>query len=170
MITCPECGFSEVDGTLFCSNCGSRLLSAEHIGGTSPADRNQTNLAPMPPLIGKRVGPQAGAEVIRIVVGSTGREVTMTTLDKIHIGRGDAERAVVPELDLAPDGAAEAGVSRLHAVILSTAQGLAIMDLESVNGTRVNGYRIPANLPFALNDSDTLILGDLKLSVFVEGE
>jgi hypothetical protein len=171
MITCSECGHVELEGTLFCSKCGSNLLSADQTDtGTIKLPAGGSSSVPsVPPLIGKRGGPAVSASAIRFVIIPSGREITLTTQDRIHIGRGDPRRGVIPELDLAHDGAAEAGVSRLHAAVLATAQGIAIMDLDSVNGTHVNGYRLPANLPFALNDGDMLLLGDLQIQVFFEG-
>ena len=171
MIACPECGHEELEGSLFCSNCGSNMRTVDETEtGTIKLPAGDASGVPsVPPLIGKRAGPAVSASAIRFVIGSDGREATLTTQDRIHIGRGDPRRDVIPELDLAADGAAEAGVSRMHAVVLSTAQGIAIMDLDSVNGTHLNGYRLPANLPFALNDGDTLLLGDLQIQVFFEG-
>ncbi len=171
MITCPECQHAELEGSLFCSNCGSNLLAGAEADTSTiklPAGDGSGVPSP-PPLIGKRIGPAASASAIRFVIVSSGREVTLPTQDRIHIGRGDPSRDVLPELDLARDGAAEAGVSRMHAAVLATAQGIAVMDLESVNGTHVNGYRLPPNLPFALDDGDTLLLGDLQILVFFEG-
>jgi hypothetical protein len=171
MITCPECQHAELEGSLFCSNCGSNLLTGDEADTSTiklPAG-DASGMPSPPPLVGKRVGPAVSAAAIRFVIVPSSRQITLGTQDRIHIGRGDPGRDILPELDLAHDGAAEAGVSRMHAVVLSTAQGIAIMDLDSVNGTHVNGFRLPPNLPFALNDGDTLLLGDLKILVFFEG-
>lgn len=170
MITCPECQQEELEGALFCSNCGASLLA--------DSDDSRTNTLPFsqvpapqnaPPLVGKKRGPAVDAAIIRFVIPSSGRQVTQPMQDQIRVGRADPQRGVFPELDLTGDGGSGAGISRLHAVILSTAQGIAIMDLDSVNGTKVNNYRLPPHLPYALNSGDELKLGSLLVHVFLEG-
>lgn len=122
------------------------------------------------PLVGKRAHPAEAARGIRFIVPFSGRQVTLPLRGELQIGRSDARRDIKPDLDLSQDGGTEAGVSRLHALILQTAQGLAVMDLDSVNGTWVNNYRIPPRLPFAINNGDELKLGELVIHVFYEGK
>ena len=43
------------------------------------------------------------------------------------------------------------------------------MDLNSVNGTWVNNYRLSPRLPYALRSGDELKLGELVIHVFYEG-
>ncbi len=170
MINCPECSHQELDGTIFCSNCGAPLLGDE-------SGSNRTVTLPFsdspasptaPPLVGKRSGPAAQTAIIRFVIPASGRQITLEATDQLPIGRSDPKRDAYPDLDLTIDGGAEAGISRLHAVILSTAQGVALMDLNSVNGTQINNCRIPPHLPFALNSGDELKLGTMLIHVFFE--
>ncbi len=114
------------------------------------------------------MGPLTTPGTIRFAIPSSGREVSIPMQDQIRIGRADAQRDTHPELDLTEDSAHEAVISRLHAVVLNTALGVAIRDLNSVNGTQVNGYRLPPHLPYALNDGDELTFGDLIVHVFFE--
>ncbi len=120
------------------------------------------------PLVGKESEPVKDATVIRFIIPSSGRQITLPMQDEIRIGRADPRRDIRPELDLNPDGGGEAGVSRLHAAIVVTTQGVAISDLNSVNGTWVNNYRIPSRLPFALNSGDELKLGTMVMHVFFQ--
>jgi len=171
MITCPECNNQELEGSIFCTNCGVLLQDGEGDSRTAtlPFGDDYSADRAAPPLVGKKSGTVNGAVAIRFVIPVSGRKITLPIQDQIRIGRDDPKRGSHPELDLAEDGGTDAGISRLHAVILTTAQGIAIMDLNSVNGTRVNNYRIPPHLPFALNDGDELKLGDLLIHVFFEG-
>jgi pSer/pThr/pTyr-binding forkhead associated (FHA) protein len=121
-----------------------------------------------PVLVGKGSGPLLPPGAIRFVIPSSGREVRVPMQDQIRIGRADAQRDIHPELDLTGDSRHEAVISRLHAMVLNTAQGVAIMDLSSVNGTQVNGYRLPPHLPYALKNGDELKFGDLIVHVFFE--
>jgi pSer/pThr/pTyr-binding forkhead associated (FHA) protein len=128
----------------------------------------QTTSSPAP-LVGKRAQPAGAVQRIRFIIPLSGRQVTLPLKERLEIGRSDPRREIEPDLDLSQDGGSGAGVSRLHAAIVQTAQGLAIMDLDSVNGTWVNNYRIPPRLPFAIDNGDELKLGELVVHVFYEG-
>jgi pSer/pThr/pTyr-binding forkhead associated (FHA) protein len=71
------------------------------------------------------------------------------------------------EVDLNEIGAADLGVSRLHALMQydNNNHGIYITDLNSTNGTYVNGFKLPANARSRLRDGDELQLGHLKLTV-----
>ncbi len=106
---------------------------------------------------------------IRLVIPSSGRRVVVPMKSQLRLGRSDRQRGLLPEVDLAEDGAASAGVSRQHALITQTDRGVAITDLDSANGTRLNGRRLPPNLPYALESGDEIKLGELLIHVFLEG-
>lgn len=170
MITCSRCKYQELEGSLFCSNCGAPLITDRDEVTTTGKLRPDGRPAPeSPPLVGKRTGPAPDVNAIRFVIVSSGRQITLGTGRKISIGRTDPRRDAYPDLDLTEDGGAEAGVSRLHAVITATTQGITIMDLGSVNETLVNGYRLEPSLPFALNDGDIIQVGDQEIQVYFEG-
>jgi len=56
----------------------------------------------------------------------------------------------------------EGSVSRRHAEIWRTAEGVAIRDLQSTNGTIVNGHRISA---VSLSPRDEIAIGSLRLRI-----
>ncbi len=55
-------------------------------------------------------------------------------------------------------------VSRTHALVRKTEEGIVLRDLESGNGTFVNGCRIPPNIDFKLADNDQVKLGSCTLT------
>ena len=55
-------------------------------------------------------------------------------------------------------------VSRYHAVMRTSPEGVKLRDLESGNGTFVNGQRIPANVDFKLADGDQVKFGSCLLT------
>ena len=169
MIDCPECHYQELEGTLFCGNCGAPLRAAAGISTTVTLPFSETLSDSTPPLIGKKTGPVRDVRAIRLIIPISGRQVVLPLQKQIRIGRKDPRRAAHPEVDLTQDIDATAGISRLHAAILPTTQGIAIIDLNSVNGTQVNNYRLPPHLPYALNNGDELKLGNLLIHVFLEG-
>ncbi len=53
----------------------------------------------------------------------------------------------------------EATLSRCHAVLLTGAHGIVLIDLDSTNGTLVNGTLVPPDTPVTLADGDLIALG-----------
>ncbi len=86
-------------------------------------------------------------------------------IDEICLGRRDSSGGVFPDLDLAPDGGVEEGVSRRHARIYQMGNRLFVEDAGSANGTFLNNKRITPHLPHLLQEGDTLQLGRLRLGV-----
>jgi hypothetical protein len=78
-------------------------------------------------------------------------------LDKAEnlVGRRDPSQLIVP--DVLPH---DPSVSRRHAKLLLNADGsVAILDLESANGTFVNGEQILAGVPHPLAHGDSVTMG-----------
>ncbi|NIR66291.1 MAG: FHA domain-containing protein, partial [Aliifodinibius sp.] len=62
----------------------------------------------------------------------------------------------------------EAGVSRLHATIRIEKDKVILIDLGSVNGTRIEGKRLTPHLKHTLRDGDVISLGKMKLKVRIK--
>jgi pSer/pThr/pTyr-binding forkhead associated (FHA) protein len=80
------------------------------------------------------------------------------------IGRSDKKSSYIPDIDLARCDALEKGVSRRHAALISHQNCLHLVDLESVNGTHINGQRLDANHPWPIAHGDQVRLGTLTLT------
>jgi len=72
-------------------------------------------------------------------------------------------------VDLGPYNAAEMGVSRRHLKLWATDAGLFALDMESTNGTLLNGQRLRPNTPYRVGDGDVLSLGKLTFVLRVLG-
>jgi pSer/pThr/pTyr-binding forkhead associated (FHA) protein len=59
--------------------------------------------------------------------------------------------------------ATELGVSREHIALRSYQKHLVIRDLNSTNGTYLNGYRVPPQTDVPIKTGDVLKLGKMKL-------
>ncbi|HLK01151.1 MAG TPA: FHA domain-containing protein, partial [Streptosporangiaceae bacterium] len=77
---------------------------------------------------------------------------------QMQIGRRSPSRGLNPEIDLTGPPT-DPGISRLHAVLIATADGWAVLDPGSANGTSLNGTDIPADQQVPLHDGDQITLG-----------
>lgn len=68
-------------------------------------------------------------------------------------------------IDLCDLDAEKRGVSRQHCQLERQGTLLFIIDLNSTNGTHLNGERLAAHTPYRLADGDRLILSTLHLTV-----
>lgn len=71
----------------------------------------------------------------------------------------------VPHITLNVPDANQHGVSRRHIQISRESNRVWVMDLESVNGTRLNGYPVTPGQKRLLRDGDELYLGNLRIQV-----
>jgi pSer/pThr/pTyr-binding forkhead associated (FHA) protein len=97
----------------------------------------------------------------------SGQILPLENKEEFTLGRSAEGQPILPDIDLAPYRAYENGVSRLHASVRFEGKQILATDLGSVNGTRLNGQRIPPHKPFPLNHGDILTLGKLKLQVLL---
>jgi DNA-binding response OmpR family regulator len=81
------------------------------------------------------------------------------------IGRIVEGETKQPDIDLEPFDAAKHGISRHHAEISAENDQLTVKDLDTPNGTFVNGMRLKANEVHRLAHGDRLQLGRMKLDV-----
>jgi FHA domain-containing protein len=90
--------------------------------------------------------------------------------DVAVVGRSDPQISGAPELDLAQFGAQSMGVSRRHAILLPGEDGLNLIDLDSTNGTWINGVYLQPGQKYPLHAGDRVEFGKLRLVVRVVGE
>ena len=168
MIKCRDCGADQTPGTLFCSECGRFLL--EDYGKTTtvlPFSEFAHRSVPTP-VKQEKLKPVKTKKRIKFIIPSSRRRLEIDLLESIHVGRTDAGANILPELDLTQDNGADQGVSRLHATIQQAKQGIVLIDLGSTNGTSLNNFRIPADLPHPLHSGDEIRFGDLLVHIFFE--
>jgi pSer/pThr/pTyr-binding forkhead associated (FHA) protein len=92
--------------------------------------------------------------------------IPLTGKSEYTIGRAAPDQEALPDIDLAPHGGYDYGVSRLHATI-KVGEQITITDLNSINGTYVNGRKILPNYEHSLLHGDILALGTLKIRVLI---
>jgi hypothetical protein len=165
MIECPSCKHQHFVGTLYCSECGTRLAPTN----PAPTMTGARHQAIEDPAVTKPHIPE-GPELhtgalmgLRIL--STGDVVSLLGRSNYTLGRSIKDQAVVPDIDLANYDAYEYGVSRLHAEMRIESDGVFVIDLESANGTLINGKRLNSLKPTPLLHGDVLQLGRMQLQL-----
>jgi CheY-like chemotaxis protein len=103
--------------------------------------------------------------VIELRIVGTASVMQIQVQNEMLIGRADSERRLFPEIDLSPFGAFTNGVSRRHAIIRVKGQRLYLQDLESTNGTLLNGILCDPEQEQRIRHGDELMLGQLRLQV-----
>lgn len=190
MIICPSCRSQEMNGALFCSECGGDLQApaVPTLGlekGVAPAPtRNAATSAvdtlPPPPPPKPRAAPGPVSQQpparrvvneeplrqdLRIMILNSGRLIECPDKDNIIIGRSDAVTGDRADIDLSPDNALGLGVSRRHACITFRGQQPYLTDLGSLNRTWLNRQIIMRGQPYELKDGDEIRLGNAILKV-----
>ena len=99
----------------------------------------------------------------KIFLKLTGSGQQIAANDKGELVVGRAHKDKIPDIDLAPHGGAQAGVSRRHSRLLRQAGQWFVEDLGSTNGTFINGVKIPPNQATLINAGDKLRFGQIEV-------
>ncbi len=164
MKLCPYCAQPNREGVLFCEECGQPFIGPQAILATSQLiHEEQGGLRGRVTWGTARFDRQA---VVVVRIRDVREPLTLVPKDEIVLGRSDAHSHIVPDVDMAPFGAAEQGVSRRHAAIRRGEDTLTLVDLGSTNGTHLNGQRLIPHQPRVLRDGDEIRLGKLVCHIF----
>lgn len=170
MIVCPNCRQEAMEGAFFCDECGTRLVPQSGFS-TQNIQRSPETSALDSVFIDTAIPktqPQVPAVAsISLHMLNYGKIVPLEGREEFTIGRETKGQPVVPDVDLTPYDAYQAGVSRLHAAIKIDRGQVSLVDLGSVNGTSINEVRIPPNVYRLLKHGDMIALGRLKIQILI---
>ncbi len=121
---------------------------------------SQAIVTPLPVPINSPPIAEASAKV-RLRVNPGGQEILASSQTELVVGR--AHKTVAPDIDLAPYGGSQAGVSRRHGRLIRQGSHWMAEDLGSRNGTFINGIRLEPNQPKALMEGDLIRFGKVEL-------
>jgi hypothetical protein len=163
-IFCPFCHHKNANDAEICVYCGA-LLAVE-----APLSRTTEKVSPSPVIIGKvntlirHYLPKLPENTFGLFVMDNEEPLIIENSAAIHIGRL-VQDETIPWIDLTEYGAVELGVSRAHARITCSEGRYRLEDLGSTNGTWINGERLAYGKPYELHNSDSILLGQLQLTI-----
>lgn len=161
-LACPNCGNPLLAGVLQCPTCYFVMPSA---GETLEA---------APPEVHDEAAPETtyGPRTTLVLTSRDGRRLHSRPQDRNRetiVGRTDG-KTFTADLDLSPLGAADLGVSRVHAALMFNPERgtLTVSDMNSMNGSFLNGLRLHPQEVHELRPGDHLRLGRLSMRVTYE--
>ncbi len=168
MIVCPNptCEASNTEGSAHCFRCGTPLPVVNNMQGKTKTF-GSSGTGPVIPR--RKWGTARFDNQTVILLHVRGYEKPLKVLfgeEELVIGRTHEDSSV--DVDLTEHGAIDAGVSRRHALLRRQNDTIVLVDLNSANGTFLNGQRIISNEPRILRDGDEVRLGRLVLRASFE--
>ena len=151
---------------MFCQECGNPLDTSMHIETRrfEKMQQMQKDQKGRKPLWGTTQFSSSSTVILRIE--STQEPLMLDSKEKYVVGRVDTQSGNYPDIDLTPFGGLDEGVSRVHAVFHRSNDTLTIIDMNSSNGTYLNGQRMVPDQPRVLQDGDELRFGKLVTRVY----
>ena len=140
---CTACQMENIDGALFCEECGAKLEAVTL--DKDAADEMSNEIATL------------------MLTSSDGSMLEIPAKDEVVIGREDPISDVFPDLDLTELGGMDKGVSRKHAVIHRSGPNYTVEDMGSTNGTYINKKKLRPHTPQTIKPGDELRFGKLAL-------
>lgn len=156
MQICPHCGWENFEGIIYCDRCGVALVNLPLATRVLSGSQGEQ-------IRGDVLGPDS---VLILQVEQHDSPIMVQIRQDLILGRVTQTGDLTTYINLTPFGADEAGVSRRHARLLRDGNAVYLMDLNSTNGTRVNGEALAAGVEKRLHDGDELLLGRLKVYVY----
>lgn len=160
---CPICEFENRAGVIVCENCGNDLYSAllETVS-TKQLDKDRERMLQI-----NKTAPSSNPIVVYI--RNAPEPLAIARMGQIVFGRTDVDDpSVSPDIDLGDYDAQDLGVSRLHVSLDAEAFPPTITDLDSYNGSFVNGQQLNPQQVYELRSGDELRLGRLVIRIFYE--
>jgi CheY-like chemotaxis protein len=106
--------------------------------------------------------------VAKVVITTRGGvQLTVEPEQEVIFGRRHTVDGPQPDIDLSEDGALDNGVSRLHSKLWHRKSGWWLEDLNSLNGTWINGVRLPSYTPRILGIKNHVSFGNLPVNVIL---
>jgi hypothetical protein len=164
MIRCSNCASSNLTGAVFCTECGALLQTPARFAASDGAPASMQGSAFPMAARGQPAAP-AGDDWAILHFLDTGNALPLRGRDEFTMGRTTERQPIPPDIDLSAYNAFSSGVSRRHATIRRRGSRVVVLDLDSANGTYVNGKRLGPRQEEPLANGDVIALGKLKIQI-----
>jgi hypothetical protein len=155
---CPDCGYENPVGIQHCENCGEDMYDMLH----DHVDTKEIDRSITPEL---KLDEPPSSHPILLYIRPDEPPLSIDRVDNLIIGRYDPKGEPV-DVDLGPYGGREHGVSRKHARLDASQEPPILVDLDSYNGTFINGQKLQPDTPYQLDIGDEIRLGRLVLWMY----
>ena len=159
---CPVCKLGNDLDALICQHCGARFDDGADAPTTRQFDepfelteeiRDQVTKEHTPPSKG-----------VSLFFLNKSEPIALRTEEEFILGRAP-DTTSEPIVDLTEFEGFAMGVSRRHAMLRAAGEKYALIDLNSSNGTWLNGQRLVPNKAYDLPSGSVIQLGRMKLIV-----
>ena len=168
MITCSTCKHSNLDGAMFCAECGAQLIGKEDLITQNISTKQFGEINKEPPSRDVTQAFEGSDAWGSLHLLDTGQMLPLSARNEFTMGRISEGQPIMPDIDFSPYQAYAAGVSRLHGVIKRDGPRIVFIDLGSANGSYVNGKRLASNVEQVINHGDIVALGKLKMQILIK--
>lgn len=172
MSVCPICGNEEPEGMILCSRCGCALhqegLDSEKTLTISGLNTSEL-LQKLEGVVGQSEKPAKTGDSpqVALILVDSDTAFELSGKNEYTLGRVTEGQAGLPDVDLSTYEAYAQGVSRQHAIIRISDDQVIILDLNSSNGTRINGQKVIPHVDYFIHDGDIVALGKLRIQVII---
>ena len=160
---CPVCKLGNDANATICRYCKTSLTKhlTESVTTRLVEDTFELTEEIREQVISSHPTPSVGLSLFLL---NEGESIALSMERELVLGRNE-HLTSEPIVDLTKFEAFELGVSRRHAMIKVVEDKYELTDLNSSNGTRLNGERLVPNKPRALPSGSVIQLGQMKLIV-----
>jgi FHA domain len=156
--TCPLCGKQHDPGATACLHGKAKIPSHVETQTLSAVTES--------PVVTEPHGTTLREPNAPLMLKIEGAKLPLPLYDNITLGRPASQGPLwQPHIDLTAFSAHEQGVSRRHIRLTSRDRLTYVADLNSTNGTWLNGQRLTPFTEYLLHDGDMLRLGLLKIGI-----
>lgn len=141
---CPVCGAEITPGQRFCGSCGAALPAPEAVVEVEP-----------------EVAVVSTGPYLEVV--ASGAQIPLVLQPELLVGRLDEVSGINPEVDMTPHGGLDGGISRRHAQLLYEKGAWFVFDLDSTNGTCVDGQEVAPKTRVPIQDGAKIEFGEVEV-------
>ncbi|MBN1935686.1 MAG: zinc ribbon domain-containing protein [Anaerolineae bacterium] len=155
---CPVCGASITPGQRFCGGCGATLAVPQAaVSATVESPAALESMAEVEPeMVVVSTGPY-------LEVVTSGAHIPLVLQPELLVGRLDEVSGIEPEVDMTPHGGLDGGISRRHAQLFYESGAWFVFDLDSTNGTCVDGQEIAPKTRVPIQDGAKIEFGEVEM-------